>query len=121
MNNDLMFLVTKSATNSFQLSNRNDIQCNTIKWILLLVPLLSPICRCSPNTLNCQRTPCFASTGFRNCNIHLTVCPERLQKWKVIDVEGAAKVIGEVYVPSLDKENAQFTQIFLFTDSKRKL
>src|SRR6218665_3187854 len=98
MNIDLMFLVTKFATNSFQLSDRNDIQCNTIKWILFLVNiLLSPFCRCSPNTLNCQRTPCFASTGFRNCNIHLTVCQERLQKWKVIDVEGAAKGIGEVY------------------------
>src|SRR6218665_576093 len=81
-------------------------------------PLLSPFCHCSPNRLNCQSTPCFASTGFRNCNIHLTVCQERLQKLKVIDVEGAAIGIGGVY---LGKENAQFTQTFLFTDSKRKL
>src|SRR6218665_3662749 len=61
------------------------------------IPLLSPFCRCSPNRLNCQRTPCFASTGFRNCNIHLTVCQERIQKLKVIDVEGAAIGIGAVY------------------------
>src|SRR6218665_1880432 len=60
-------------------------------------PLLSPFCHCSPNRLNCQRTPCFASAGFRNCNIHLTVCQERLQKLKVIDVEGAAIGIGAMY------------------------
>ena len=48
-----------------------------------------PFCRWSPNRLNCQRMLCFASTSFRNCNIHWTVCQERLQELKVIEVEGA--------------------------------